>query len=315
MKIIKILIAIIIISAIIITTSHIAKLNTWLNAKLGNMDYRPDIKESAKEHHGQKHFEDRKKVLDIVNHYADIMDDVFINSFDKTKLAGSYLLGNNPNMRVILIHGYTASNKTMFTIADKYYKHGFSVLAPDLRGHGNSAGIFTTYGIKEKEDLKSWIKWIKTLHPQAKIILHGESLGAASAMFLAGENPKDIIACIEDCGYTSYYDVYVNQFPKKLSFLTKIIAVLANLFIKPIIGADLFKSNIDSMKKTKIPVFFINGGKDEIVPLQMCKSLYKSHQAKKEIYIAQGAGHAESKLYDSDIYYKKIFGFLDELML
>ena len=35
MKIIKILIAIIIISAIIITTSHIAKLNTWLNAKLG----------------------------------------------------------------------------------------------------------------------------------------------------------------------------------------------------------------------------------------------------------------------------------------
>ena len=143
MKIIKILIAIIIISAIIITTSHIAKLNTWLNAKLGNMDYRPDIKENAKKHHGQKHFEDRKKVLDIVNHYADIMDDVFINSFDKTKLAGSYLLGNNPNMRVILIHGYTASNKTMFTIADKYYKHGFSVLAPDLRGHGNSAGIFT----------------------------------------------------------------------------------------------------------------------------------------------------------------------------
>lgn len=313
MKIIRILIIITIILAVIVMASHIAKLNTWLNAKLGNMDYRPDVKENAALHAGEKHFEDRDKVLAIVNHYSNIMDDVFIRSYDYTKLGGSYLLGANKNLWVILIHGYTAINKTMFTVADEYYKRGFSILAPNLRGHGNSAGIFTTYGIKEKEDIKAWIRWIKTDYPDAKIILQGESLGAATAMFLAEENPKDVIACIEDCGYTSYYEMYAHQVHDKIKFLTKPVALVANLFIKPIIGANLFKSNIDSMKNTKIPVMFINGRKDELVPVEMCKSLYNAHQGKKDIYIAEGAGHAESKLYDADIYYEKIFKFLESL--
>lgn len=313
MKIIRILIIITIILAVIVMASHIAKLNTWLNVKLGNMDYRPDIKENAALHAGEKHFEDRDKVLAIVNHYSNIMDDVFIRSYDSTKLGGSYLLGTNKNLWVILIHGYTAINKTMFTIADEYYKRGFSILAPNLRGHGNSAGIFTTYGIKEKEDIKERIRWIKTDYPCAKIILQGESLGAATAMFLIGENPKDVIACIEDCGYTSYYEMYAHQVHDKIKFLTKPVALVANLFIKPIIGADLFKSNIDSMKKTKIPVMFINGGEDKLVPVEMCQKLYQAHPGKKDLHIAKGAGHAESKLYDADIYYGRIFKFIDDL--
>lgn len=313
MRVIRILIIITIILAVIVMASHIAKLNTWLNVKLGNMDYRPDIKENAALHAGEKHFEDRDKVLAIVNHYSNIMDDVFIRSYDSTKLEGSYLLGANKNLWVILIHGYTAINKTMFTIADEYYKRGFSILAPNLRGHGNSAGIFTTYGIKEKEDIKAWIRWIKTAYPGAKIILQGESLGAATAMFLAGENPKDVIACIEDCGYTSYYEMYAHQVHNKIKFLTKPVALVANLFIKPTIGADLFKSNIDSMKNTKIPVMFINGREDKLVPVEMCQNLYQAHPGKKDIHIAKGASHAESKLYDADIYYGRIFKFIDDL--
>ncbi|WP_416334675.1 alpha/beta hydrolase [Anaerococcus sp. DFU013_CI05] len=313
MKIIKILLAIIVVSAIFVTTSHIAKLNTRLNAKMGNMDYRPDIKENIDKHAGEHHFEDRDIVFKTVNHYAKIMDDIFINSYDNTSLGGSYLLGEDTDLWAILIHGYTATNKTMFTIADEYYKRGFSILAPNLRGHGNSAGIFTTYGIKEKEDIKSRINWIKKSYPDAKIVLQGESLGAASAMFLIAENPKDVIACVEDCGYTSYFEMYANQFPKRLKFLAKPIGLLANLFIKPVIGADLFKSNIESIQKTQIPTLFINGAKDHLVPVEMCKKLYTAHKGKKDIHIAKGAGHAESKLYDADIYYRKIFDFLSDI--
>ena len=106
MKIIKILLAIIVVSAIFVTTSHIAKLNTWLNAKLGNMDYRPDIKENIDQHAGEHHFEDRDKVFKILSDYANSMEDVFIKSYDNTKLGGSYLLGENTNLWAILIHGY-----------------------------------------------------------------------------------------------------------------------------------------------------------------------------------------------------------------
>ena len=68
------------------------------------------------------------------------------------------------------------------------------------------------------------------------------------------------------------------------------------------------------MKNTYIPVLFINGGKDDIVPSTMVRDLYKAHQGTKEIYIATGAGHAESKLYDADIYFATIFSFLDNIL-
>lgn len=302
---------IIVLLAILVMASHFAHLITWINKTLGNMDYNPDIKENASEHAGENHFADRDKIFKIVNHYVDIMNEFTIESFDGTRLSGSYLFGANNDLWVILIHGYTAKNITMFTIADRYYKKGYSVLAPDLRGHGKSAGIFTTYGIKESKDIMCWIDWIKKINPKAKIIIQGESMGAATAMYVAGENPTNVISLIEDCGYTSYYCLYEHQVHKKLRFLYKPAALVANLFIKPLIGADLFKSTENAMKQTKIPTLFIDGGKDDIVPVSMCQKLYQAHRGPKEIYIAQGADHAECKLYDEEIYYKKIFDFIE----
>lgn len=314
MKILKILLIATVILALILLTSHIARLNTWLNTLMGNMDYNPDLKKDLVEHSKEIHFEDRDKVLNTLKEYKEIMREVYIDSFDQTRLGGDFLLGENPNLWVILIHGYTARNIVMFTIADQYYKRGYSILAPDMRGHGKSSGIFTTYGIKEKEDIKAWISWIKSFYPDAKIIVQGESMGAATAMYLSGENPKDVLAIIEDCGYTSYYEMYENKVKGKLRIIAKPAAILANIFIKTIIGADLFKSNIESMKNTYIPILFINGGKDDIVPSTMVRDLYKAHQGTKEIYIATGAGHAESKLYDADIYFATIFSFLDNIL-
>ena len=314
MHVLRIASLVTIILSIIVIASHFAHLTTYLNDLMGNMDYNPDIKENAKEHAGENRFANRDKVFQTVNKYARIMNEVKIKSYDGTRLSGSYLLGKKPNLWVILIHGYTARNYTMFTIADRYYKKGYSVLAPDLRGHGKSSGFLTTYGIKESKDTLCWIDWIKTENKDAKIILQGESLGAATAMFLIGENPNDVIACVEDCGYTTYYGMFEHQAHKRLKFLYKPAALVANLLIKPLVGADLFKSTEDAIKKTKIPTLFIHGAKDDIVPIQMCQNLYKAHPGKKQMYIAKGAGHAENKLFDEEVYYSKIFGFLDEVI-
>lgn len=314
MHILRIISIIIIALALIVVASHFAHLTTWLNDLMGNMDYNPDIKENAAEHAGENRFANRDRVFAIVNKYAKIMKEVNIKSYDGTRLSGSYLVGENPNLWVILIHGYTARNITMFTIADRYHKKGYSVLAPDLRGHGKSSGFLTTYGIKESKDIFWWIDRIKSQNKNAKIILQGESLGAATAMYVIGQNPKEVIACIEDCGYTTYYGIYEHQTHKRLRFLYKPAALIANLFIKPLIGADLFKSTEEAIKKTKIPTLFIHGSKDDIVPIQMCYTLYNSHPGKKQIYIAQGTDHAENKLFDEEVYYGRIFGFLDEVV-
>ena len=45
--------------------------------------------------------------------------------------------------------------------------------------------------------------------PKAKIVLHGVSMGAATTMMTTGEDlPENVVLAIEDCGFTSVYDIF-----------------------------------------------------------------------------------------------------------
>ncbi|WP_073998458.1 alpha/beta hydrolase [Anaerococcus urinomassiliensis] len=255
----------------------------------------------------------KAKLVELEDYYFDTMRDCSIKSFDNLKLFGKYLINNKSNNWVILVHGYTANAKTMLSLADKYYKNGFSILAHDQRAHGQSEGTYTTFGIKEKEDIKAWMDWIKDINHDAKIIVHGESMGAASTMFLAADNPENLLAFIEDCGYTSFYDMQIDQLKGDLGFLVYPITFIANIIGKIRFSSDFHKSNIDSMKNTKIPGLFIHGQADRLVPVQVCYKVYKNHPGKKSLYTPKLADHAECKFYDQDEYFGKIFEFLEEL--
>lgn len=314
MKLILILIlAFIVLGAIAIIFNHIAHINTYLNNNIGNITHNQDEFEKLADAKLAAGFVDFRDVLKVVEYYSNIMEDAYILSADGLKLHGKYLLGADKNSWVLLMHGYTASYKTMTPIADKYYQKGYSVLIPNQRGHGDSEGTFSTYGVREAEDMYGWIGWIKKSYPSAKIILQGESMGATTAMYMTADSPKDVIACIEDCGYTSYYAMFKAQAVGLTGIFTYPMALIANIFIKYILKGDVFKSAIKSMEKTKIPTLFIHGGRDGLIPVKMCFDLYHAHPGKKDIHIATIAEHADSKLYQEEIYYEKIFNFLDDI--
>ncbi|WP_282929253.1 alpha/beta hydrolase [Anaerococcus sp. Marseille-Q7828] len=255
----------------------------------------------------------KARLSKIEDYYMDIMSPCTIKSFDGLKLYGKYIKNDTSNNWVILVHGYTADAKSMLSLADEYYKKGFSILAPDQRAHGQSEGAYTSFGIKEKEDMKARISWIKEMDKEAKIIVHGESMGAATTMFLAADNPDNLVAFIEDCGYTSFYAMQIDQLKGDLGVLVYPITFIANIIGKIRFSSDFYKSNIDSMKNTKIPGLFIHGKSDRLVPVKMCFDLYKAHKGKKSLYTPTPADHAECKFYDQDEYFRQIFEFLEGL--
>ena len=58
-----------------------------------------------------------------------------------------------------------------------YYEHGFNVLLPDDRASGKSEGNHIGISYLDKDDMKLWINWILNEDPDAKIIVHGVSMG------------------------------------------------------------------------------------------------------------------------------------------
>ena len=76
-------------------------------------------------------------------------------------------------------------------MAAPYYEAGYQVIAPDLRACGESEGDYVGMGWLDREDILRWIDFILADDPQAKIVIHGISMGAATTMMTAGESTPD----------------------------------------------------------------------------------------------------------------------------
>lgn len=72
-------------------------------------------------------------------------------------------------------------------------------------------------------------------------------------------------------------------------------------------GYDIKKASaLEQVKKSKTPIWFIHGDKDDFVPESMCESLYDSANCVKDKLIISGVVHTDSKYKESDIYYNNI---------
>lgn len=243
--------------------------------------------------------------------------EINIQSNDKLQLfASEFKLSNESNKWIILVHGYTSEQSSIYDIARHYSDKGYNVLTPDLRAHGLSEGKYVGMGWLDKNDLLLWIDYLLKNYRNSEIILHGVSMGAATVMMASGENlPTNVKLIVEDCGYTSVWDIF--SFELKLRFNLSTFPVLnAASFITNVRAGYNYKeaSSIDQIKKSVTPILFIHGNADEFVPVNMAYKLYDNANINKELIIVDGAGHAESRLADEELYYGSIFSFIDKYL-
>ena len=237
-----------------------------------------------------------------------------VQSFDNLNLHATYFLPKNESHHwAILVHGYGRDQTYAFDYAEEYLKHGYNVLTPDLRASGTSEGIYLTMGYFESQDILIWCEKIVERDAQAKIILHGVSMGAATVLMAAALNPKNVVAVVEDCGYTTAYEMFSAQMQKIFGLPEFPIMNFVDVVSKIKTGVAVSDAApIISVANSKIPTLFIHGDADKLVPFEMLDKLYNASAAPvKEKFVVEDAGHADSKIKDPPKYFQRIFNFID----
>lgn len=236
---------------------------------------------------------------------------VAMTSDDDLQLHGYYFSQNSP-IYVIMVHGYRSHAMGLLTPAQHFYRQGYNLLIPDLRGHGQSQGDYIAMGWDDRLDLLKWIDYVLLHDRQAQIVLYGVSMGGAAVMNVSGEKlPSQVKAIIEDCGYTSVWDIFQSHIPMS-KWQSEIALHMASIVTKIRAGYDL--KDVQPLKqvaKSQTPILFIHGSDDQFVPCQMVDTLYDAATCPKEKLIIQGAGHANSCSVDSQTYYQHIFRFIE----
>lgn len=112
---------------------------------------------------------------------------------DGERIAGWYIPAANgagPTApTVVLAHGFRANKSGILQYGAGLHEE-FNLVAFDMRNVGRSTGDVTTAGVLEQKDLRAVIDWVeRTKHP-ANIGVLGNSLGAATGLAEAIDDPR-----------------------------------------------------------------------------------------------------------------------------
>lgn len=207
---------------------------------------------------------------------------------------------NLPTNKVcIIVHGFWARRETAFKYAPIYNASGFDVLLFHHRNCGTSGGNTTTMGYLEKKDLADFIALVRQEKGENCIIgLHGESMGGATVLMCAcDEGNVDFV--VADCPYADLHDQLMFNitslkhlppwpFDKPAGLLLKLRGGFTYGDVSPI--KDIGTKN--GLKD--LPILFIHGLEDMLIPYESTLKLYGAKKGKKALYLCPGAGHVMS---------------------
>ncbi len=239
-----------------------------------------------------------------------------IKSRDGFVLAGHYLPAAAARRTLLMFHGYRSGwIRDFAAMAQKLRSCGCNLLLVEQRAHGLSEGKYIGFGVLERYDCLDWIHYLTHDHKAnlkvpLPIYLTGLSMGASTVlMTTAMKLPQEVKGVIADCGFTSPYDMVTKV--AKASFRVGTWTVnQINRMCRQKAGFSLNETTtLEAMELCRIPVLFVHGTADSLVPMEMTLQNYQACRAPKELLLVEGAEHCSSFLKDTEKYLSTIHRF------
>ena len=241
--------------------------------------------------------------------------DYIVTGLEEYELHVELLKNPYPSSKYVIIsHGYTDNRMGSLKYVQIYLDLGFNCIIYDLRGHGENESTFTTYGIKESQDLKYLIDDTRSRYDDITVLgLHGESLGSATTITSLKYKP-DVDFVVADCGFSDIENVLKEGY--RNAHVPACLVDVADFTGKLRYGYSIKEMRpIDALDENEIPILFIHGAEDTFILPKNSEDMAEMTKGYKELYTIPGAGHAESVLKAPAEYKEHVTAYLKHLGL
>lgn len=238
--------------------------------------------------------------------------DVAIQSRSGSLLRGWMVRGEQGAGAVVLLHGVHADRSAMVARMRFLRAAGYSVLAVDLQGHGESSGKFITFGHLEALDAEAAVAFVGETQPGERIGVIGTSLGGAAA--LLGPRPLHVDAMVLEAVYPDIRSALANRIAARLG--TTAGRFLAPLYLRlmPLIlhVSEEQLRPIDRIADAASPLLLMAGTADRYTTIAESHALFERAREPKRFWSVDGAAHVDLAAYAQEAYRAQVLSFLGE---
>jgi pimeloyl-ACP methyl ester carboxylesterase len=236
------------------------------------------------------------------------------------RLEGWFLAGGAAGS-VVFVHGI-GSNRAgddALAIGKELVGRGYDVLLFDLRGHGSSEGGRLSGGYFERADVLGAFDYLLSRGERPeRIALLGLSLGAATALMAAAEEPR-IEAVIADSPYARASDLIAEEAARRTPIPRGVVPVFlpgANLIARTFYGFDLGDLQpVRAVTRLNYPILLIHGEADKRIPARQSELILARAHPESERWTLPGVGHVDAFSHEPEDYISLVVSYLEQAFL
>lgn len=216
-------------------------------------------------------------------------EDVWIDSSDGLRLHGWWLRPEGEVKGTVLhLHGNAQNLTAHVAYVDWLPAAGYQVLTIDYRGYGLSSGRPDRKGLqRDVAAAWAWLRQHPDVNPE-RLILLGQSLGAANALRFAGSRPPGLRAVVADSPFAGYGRIGREKL-LQIPLLGWVLWPLSPLIISDGLSPEPVVSQI-----APVPLLLMHGDRDATIPFHHSERLYRRAREPRLLWRLEGAGHTEA---------------------
>jgi alpha-beta hydrolase superfamily lysophospholipase len=208
---------------------------------------------------------------------------------------GAWFIDNRSNAPSVLwLHGSGGCRSHGLGRAQLLASQGYAVLMISLRCHGDSTGSYHDVGYQARHDVYAAVAFLETCRPGRPVIVIGNSMGSAAAVFAASELGNRVQGYVLE---SPYQDLRTAVWNRTDAYLPPVLREIAYLGLK-IVG-PVFLPHLDRISPVKaisaiphdVPILILAGGADRLARPAEARALYNQVATHGKLVFIPGAGH------------------------
>lgn len=217
------------------------------------------------------------------------------------------------NSLIFVLHGWGA-NRSDILPSTIFLAHEHNLVYFDFRNHGRSGGNKTSLTCLEIKDFEAVTHFIENKKQEFShsMGVYGFSMGAAVAISGAAKMPE-IKAVVAESSFSSFNQT-IARFAKLFYGIPHFTIPFTLWFARirlgfdPEVCAPIYHVSMLYPR----PIFIIQGGADQRMPVSEGQSLYDSARKPKELWIIPEAGHGGVQEVAPEEYKKRVSDFYEK---